>query len=728
MSEKAEVLLELRDNYSETLKKVKSIQETFTKDLKGMQSTLNEINRSKAQVNLDVSKAQRELNAAKKAMQEFDDEMTRSKAIEAQLRYDTLKDDLKALESQAKSTRNEMEKLAGLESKRNNQSGGGGGEGDGALQVGSAIFESQLASQLFGSVSDYIGTSISSRYGASMGSTISTIGSNAISGAAAGFALGSIIPGIGNALGTAIGAAVGTISGIIQDTSQKKQEKDDLFRNDVQNIYNEVQSMRSQMLEAGSVIAAERESSLLSFTTLLKSEAADAPVYGMVGMPAYTKDGDALLAPIFERRMQTGTGMDGKEFAQQFLDRITEFSRSTPFGYDDLTATSKTLLSYGYKSDDIFSMLTQVGDAGAALGWNASDREAVATYLGRMNLTDKVTMQYLNPLMQRQIDVLGYIKASLEPSLGSVTEADVMEMISKGELSGKAVSEVLLEYMGDEYKGAMEEFQNSYEGVKSTLEDWESEMQAAMGKGYNDERTKQMKEQIDWYEQNADELKRMYELVGQYEAGLVGDEEENMRNSLDKLLDQIKTEGITDASQMSQTLYEAMVDAKVTYLNSDSYKDLYNSQIELVERVQTSLVENQIWYDFGKALGDQFTKGLNAALGLINSSTIAEPQDYINSFYDNGSSVTPGPDPTPHPGYAYGISYVPSNNYPAMLHEGERVLTAAQARAADRGGAASASVTITGNQFIVRQESDIDAIASALLKKLRDAELTYVED
>lgn len=726
MSEKAEVLLELRDNYSETLRKVKSIQETFTKDLKGMQSTLNELNRRKAQVNLDVSKAQRELNAAKKAMQEFDDEMTRSKAIEAQLRYNTLNDGLKKLESQAKSTRSEMEKLAGLESKRSNKSGGSNGDSDSILQVGQALFGNQLASQLFGSVSDYLGTSISSMYGSSKGATISTIGSNAISGAAAGFALGSIIPGIGNAIGTAIGAAVGTISGIIQDTSQKKQEKDDLFRSDVQKIYDEVQSMRTQMLDAGSLIAAERESSLLSFTTLLKDEAAKAPVYGMVGMPAYTKDGDALLAPIFERRMQTGTGMDSKEFAQQFLDRITEFSRSTPFGYDDLTATSKTLLSYGYKSDDIFSMLTQVGDAGAALGWNASDREAVATYLGRMNLTDKVTMQYLNPLMQRQIDVLGYIKASLEPSLGSVTEADVMEMISKGELSGKAVSEVLLEYMGDEYKGAMEEFQSSFEGLQSTLEDWESEMEAALGKGYNDERTKQMKDQIDWYEQNAEDLKQMYELIGKHQAESIGAEELAMRESMNALLDEIKEKGITDPLTLSSKLDEAMVDAKVTYLNSDGYKELYDSQVKLVEDVQRSLVENQTWYNFGKELGDQFTKGLNAAWDAILHDQI----DYEGHWH---VEVTPDdtiePENTSRPyGYAYGISYVPSNNYPALLHEGERVLTAAQARAADRGGAASASVTITGNQFIVRQESDIDAIASALLDRLLDAELSYVED
>ena len=66
--------------------------------------------------------------------------------------------------------------------------------------------------------------------------------------------------------------------------------------------------------------------------------------------------------------------------------------------------------------------------------------------------------------------------------------------------------------------------------------------------------------------------------------------------------------------------------------------------------------------------------------------------------------------------HAAGLERVPYDGYAALLHEGERVLTAREARQADQGG--GAQVTITGNTFEVRQESDIDAIAEALYRKL----------
>lgn len=65
---------------------------------------------------------------------------------------------------------------------------------------------------------------------------------------------------------------------------------------------------------------------------------------------------------------------------------------------------------------------------------------------------------------------------------------------------------------------------------------------------------------------------------------------------------------------------------------------------------------------------------------------------------------------------------MPYDGYAALLHEGERVLTAREARQARPQGG-GARVTITGNTFQVRQESDIDAIAEALYRRLRLAQM-----
>lgn len=74
----------------------------------------------------------------------------------------------------------------------------------------------------------------------------------------------------------------------------------------------------------------------------------------------------------------------------------------------------------------------------------------------------------------------------------------------------------------------------------------------------------------------------------------------------------------------------------------------------------------------------------------------------------------------------HGLERVPYDNYPAMLHEGERVLTAAEARSQDRGWKSPVQIAKLADEIVVREDADIDRIASALVRKLQDAMLTGV--
>ncbi|QJC51728.1 hypothetical protein HGI30_09345 [Paenibacillus albicereus] len=73
------------------------------------------------------------------------------------------------------------------------------------------------------------------------------------------------------------------------------------------------------------------------------------------------------------------------------------------------------------------------------------------------------------------------------------------------------------------------------------------------------------------------------------------------------------------------------------------------------------------------------------------------------------------------PGHYHGLGYVPYDGMVARLHKGERVLTAQENRELSGGGTAGLAVTVTGNTFHVRQESDIDGIARALAREIRAA-------
>lgn len=63
-----------------------------------------------------------------------------------------------------------------------------------------------------------------------------------------------------------------------------------------------------------------------------------------------------------------------------------------------------------------------------------------------------------------------------------------------------------------------------------------------------------------------------------------------------------------------------------------------------------------------------------------------------------------------------GLESVPYDGYVATLHRGERVQTAQEVRAEKAGGGNSGGISISGNTFNVRQESDIEKVAYELAK------------
>ena len=61
-------------------------------------------------------------------------------------------------------------------------------------------------------------------------------------------------------------------------------------------------------------------------------------------------------------------------------------------------------------------------------------------------------------------------------------------------------------------------------------------------------------------------------------------------------------------------------------------------------------------------------------------------------------------------GHASGLTRVPYDNYPALLHQGERVLTAQEVRQGERSSG-GVTVTITGNTFTGSSPADARSIA-----------------
>ena len=114
---------------------------------------------------------------------------------------------------------------------------------------------------------------------------------------------------------------------------------------------------------------------------------------------------------------------------------------------------------------------------------------------------------------------------------------------------------------------------------------------------------------------------------------------------------------------------------------------------------------------------DKVATGLQNALSLLTSGEFGQTretkQNAIKQSTAKGSVKK-----------AVGMPYVPKDDYPVLLHKGERVLTAQQNRQYNQGGS-NVSIAKISDTIVVREDADITKIANALVKKLTESKVAF---
>ena len=354
--------------------------------------------------------------------------------------------------------------------------------------------------------------------------------------------------------------------------------------------------------------------------------------------------------------------------------------------------------------------MTAIGDAGSAVGVTASDMTEMAQAMSRMNSSGKATLEYLNIFQDRGVDVIGMLGEALDK-----TQGEIYDMISRGEINGQSAADIIQRGMETRYSGAMEEMAGTYSGLTSTLEDAQTEIDAAYGEGYTKARNEGLKEQIDWLTgESGEAVEEANRAIGTWKAELENQKEQYIRDAVDAMMasDEYQSaKAAGDAAEMGRLIVQAKVQGMNEYNASDGAQEALAAEKALVDGIRDDTSLNQDYWDAGYEKGQWFTKGLVASIGGNYVEYESLPGD-ISYNADTGNSN------------AYGLKYVPYDGYPAMLHQGERVLTAEEARRQSRSGAGGLSVTITG-PVSVRQDSDIDAIVMRLADEIEARALVY---
>lgn len=682
MSVDTSIAVSIKDNFSSGIAKMKKSTSDFKKEITDTSTRIDQLNRKKASIAVDVQKAKKELQEARKAMDETDESAKR--LSQAEYNYANLTSELKAVTTEANSATRALSSLRDQQIKSENRAGGSGIASNTESSIISRLGQAGATQMIGDVISQAAGAYINSAFG---GETANVL-TSALSGAASGAAIGTAIsPGIGTAIGAAGGALLGGVSGAIGNFSNR----DEYFKSLVQGRYDQYNEELTTALTSGSSTASSIEQSLLQFSTLLGS-------------------------------------MDA---AQNWVSWMQQYGAETPFQFSDLASMSRVGLAYGFNTSELQNIMQAVGDAGSALGIQGYDLQEIVTYLGRMNSSGKVTLEYLNPLIERGIPAIDYLVDALSEAQGKeFTVSQVYDAISAGMLDGADAARAILGSMAEQYAGNMAAMSETYAGKVSTLEDTQAMLDAAMGEGYNQERIKGIDAQIEYLSgETGKKVEEMYSLIGEYQASLENAREEALRTAMESVMqtdEYLKAEQEGNGAEMGRLLAEAKAKAEAEYTQTEEYQQYLTAQQGMIEGLQSELSGS---YELlGYNLGQSLNKGLKSVEGEIKATVKQMTQIQAETEWYNtmqalkggsssgavdvwGSSINTGNGT----GNAAGLSYVPYNDYVTRLHEGERVLTAAENRAYSQG---NGGVNVTVGSMTVREEADIDKIAAKLADEI----------
>lgn len=656
MSKDISIVFKSQDQLSQSILQMKQKVNEFGKDIADYRKIQDKAFGEKAKLQLDARKAKEELKELNKLIKQGK-EGSEEAFIKKQKEINQMSEGMKRY-NKIINDANKAEK--DLHTTRSRNANDPNNYNSNNPNIAKQLVQAGMLKELGNSMGNYMGATLTSKYGDRLGNEIG----GAISSTLSGVFMGGMV---GGPIGAAIGGVIGLGTGVINAFTEEKKDKDNYFRDEVKSIYSKVDELTNDGLQNGKELAKQRENDIIAFKTIL----------------------------------------GGKYKANNFIDATEKFASKTPFQQVELLSLSKGMMTYGYNQDEIIPNLTKLGDAFSALGINSDGKKASITALGRMKSSGKTTLENINILQDKGIDAVGILAEKME-----TTKAKVYEMISKGAIDGADTARTIIDAVGEKYKGAMEEFSQTTSGLESTLADLKSRGDRAEGNGFNQERKKGIKAEILYLEQLKTQDR---EYIGQYKASLKNKEEELIRSTIEsakKSEDYRKAVAKGDGAEIGKILADAQTKAMIEWNNSPEMQKLHEAELSRLKATQKYIADSGEYVLFGRKMHEQFNKGWD-------SVKTAETKSSINLNMNGYERYTRYAYNYSKNKHASGINRVPVDNYPALLHEDEQVLTADEAkqlRNKSKGGKIeNLTINIKGNG------RDDEALANLVVTKINNA-------
>jgi tape measure domain-containing protein len=182
---------------------------------------------------------------------------------------------------------------------------------------------------------------------------------------------------------------------------------------------------------------------------------------------ALVQGGSALIAynsNLQQTNIAFSTMMGSADRANQHLKDLYDFALKTPFEFPELIAASRRFQGMGFAAERIIPILTDVGNAVAAVGGNSETLNAVVLQMSQIEAKGHTMAQDLNALANNGVPVWQI----LSEAIGKTT-AETIKLSEQGQISSKVFFEAFHRFSAANYGGMMDKQSRTFMGAISNI-------------------------------------------------------------------------------------------------------------------------------------------------------------------------------------------------------------------------------------------------------------------
>lgn len=183
-----------------------------------------------------------------------------------------------------------------------------------------------------------------------------------------------------------------------------------------------------------------------------------------------------MAADMEQNKIAFETMLGSAQRADSFLRELESFAAKTPFEFTGLVNSSKKLMAYGFAAQEIIPIMTQIGNAVAALGGSTEVLDRVTLAFGQMKAKGMVSGEEMRQLAEAGIPAWQMLAKVIGKDIPTT-----MKLAEEKALNADAAIAGMLSQMGEKYSGMMQKQSGTITGILSNLKDQSSNLMRALG-------------------------------------------------------------------------------------------------------------------------------------------------------------------------------------------------------------------------------------------------------